>query len=126
MNMHNTIGYDKGPTSSECISFNYGVHNKKGVNNNTPNPAPLATISTRANRIICTLWLQQWQSSARSLPNPDLVKAPPKTNVLKLQEGLRKAESSPVIQLRTGINGLDAFLFQARVPSVSSLSVAAA
>jgi hypothetical protein len=39
---------------------------------------------------------------------------------LKLHEGLRKAESSLAIQLRTGINGLDAFLFQARVPSVSS------
>jgi hypothetical protein len=33
---------------------------------------------------------------------------------------LRKAESSLAIELRTGVNGLDAFLFQARVPSVSS------
>jgi hypothetical protein len=49
-----------------------------------------------------------------------LVEAPPGTDVLKLHEGLRKAESSLAIQLRTGTNGLDAFLFQARVPSVSS------
>jgi hypothetical protein len=41
-------------------------------------------------------------------------------DVLKFHEGLRKAESSLAIQLRTGRNGLDAFLFQARVPSVPS------
>jgi hypothetical protein len=50
-----------------------------------------------------------------------LVKVPPGTDVLKLHKGLRKAESSLAIQLRTGTNGLHAFLFQARVPSVSSL-----
>ncbi len=79
----------------------------------------LANISTRANRKINALGLQQWQSSAKSPPNPNLVEAPLGTNVLKLQEGLRKAESLLAIQLRTGLNGLDAFLFQARVPSVS-------
>jgi hypothetical protein len=85
-----------------------------------------AAISTRANRKINALWLQQWQSSAKSPPNPDLVEAPPGTDVLKLHEGLRKAESSLAIQLRTGTNGLDAFLFQARVPSVPSPSAAVA
>jgi hypothetical protein len=49
-----------------------------------------------------------------------LVEAAPGTDVLKLHEELRKAESSLAIQLRTGINGLDAFFFQARVSSVSS------
>jgi hypothetical protein len=49
-----------------------------------------------------------------------LVEAPPGTNVLKLHEGLRKAESLLAIQLRMGVNGLDAFLLQARVPSVPS------
>jgi hypothetical protein len=49
-----------------------------------------------------------------------LVEASPGTNVLKLHEGLRKAESLLAIQLRTGVNGLDAFLFQVRVPSVPS------
>jgi hypothetical protein len=44
----------------------------------------------------------------------------PGTDVLKLYEGLRKAESSLAIQLRTGTSGLDTFLFQARVPSVPS------
>ncbi len=83
-------------------------------------PRRPATITTRANRKINTLWLQQWQSSAKSPPHPDLVEAPPGTDVLKLHEGLQKAESSLAIQLRTGVNCLDAFLFQARVPSVPS------
>jgi hypothetical protein len=77
-------------------------------------------MSTRANRKINALWLQQWQSSAKSPPKPDLVEAPPGTDVLKLYEGLRMAESLLASQLRTGTNGLDAFLFQARVPSVPS------
>jgi hypothetical protein len=49
-----------------------------------------------------------------------LVEAFPGTDVLKLHERLRKAESLLAIQLRMGTNGLDAFFFQARVPSVSS------
>ncbi len=83
-------------------------------------PSCPAAISTRANRKINVLLLQQWQSSAKSLPKPDLVEAPPGKDLLKLQEGLRKAESSLAIQLRMGTNGLDAILFQARVPSVPS------
>jgi hypothetical protein len=67
--------------------------------------------------IIC---LQQWQSLAKSSPNLNLIQAPPGTNNLKLHEGLRKAECLLAIQLRMGTNGLDAFLFQARVPSVPS------
>jgi hypothetical protein len=42
------------------------------------------------------------------------------TNVLKLHEGLRKAESLLAIKLRMGVNGEDAFLFQAMVSSVAS------
>jgi hypothetical protein len=49
-----------------------------------------------------------------------LVEAPLETDVLKLHEGLRKAESLLAIQLRTEINGLDAYLFHTRVPSMSS------
>jgi hypothetical protein len=66
------------------------------------NPRHPATISTRANCKINAFWLQQWQSSAKSPPNLDLVEAPPGTDVLKLHEGLRKAESSLAIQLRRG------------------------
>jgi hypothetical protein len=49
-----------------------------------------------------------------------LVEAPPGIDVLKLHEGLRKAESSLAVDLKTGTNGLDAFIVQARVPSVPS------
>jgi hypothetical protein len=63
-------------------------------------PRHPATISTRANRKINALWLHQWQSSAKSPPNPDLVEAPLGTDVLKLHKGLRKAESLLAIQLR--------------------------
>jgi hypothetical protein len=41
-------------------------------------------------------------------------------DILKLHEGLPKAESSLAIQLRMETNGLDTFLFQAQVPSVPS------
>jgi hypothetical protein len=75
-----------------------------------------AAISTRANRKIDALWLQQWQSSAKSPPNYNLVKTPPGTVVLKLYKGLRKAESSLAIQLGTGTNGLDAFSFRLESP----------
>jgi hypothetical protein len=40
-----------------------------------------------------------------------LVKTAPGTDVLKLHEELRKAESPLAIQLRTGINGLEVLLF---------------
>ncbi len=73
---------------------------------------------TRANCKINTLWLRQWQSLAKSPPSPDLVKSPSGTNVLKLHEGLKKAESTLAIQLRTGTNDSDAFFFQAQLPSV--------
>jgi hypothetical protein len=83
-------------------------------------PRRSATVLTRANRKINPLWLQQLQSLAKSPPKPDLVKAPLMRDVLKLHEGLKKAESLLAIQLRTGTNGPDAFLFQARVPVVPS------
>jgi hypothetical protein len=41
-------------------------------------------------------------------------------DVLKLHEGHQKVQSLLAIQLRTGTDGLDAFLFKARVPSVYS------
>jgi hypothetical protein len=49
-----------------------------------------------------------------------LIEAPPATNVLELYERLKTLESSLDIKLKMGINGLNPFLFQARVPSMSS------
>jgi hypothetical protein len=53
-------------------------------------------------------------------PNFKLVVAPLGTDLLKLLERLKKAESLLAIQLRTGTNSLDIILFQASVPSVTS------
>jgi hypothetical protein len=64
--------------------------------------------------------LQQWQSSAKSPLNLNPVEALLGTNALKLNEGLRKAESSLAIQLRTGINGMDTIFVQAKVHSIFS------
>jgi len=43
---------------------------------------------------------------------------PPTRAVLKLHSGLRKAESSVLVQARTGRIGLAKFLYKYRVPSV--------
>jgi hypothetical protein len=56
----------------------------------------------------------------KALPIAIRSRPPLGTDVLQLHEGLRKAESSLDIQLRMGVDGLDAFLYQARVPSVPS------
>jgi hypothetical protein len=84
------------------------------------NPRCPGTISTRANCKINALWLQQWQSSAKRPPNPDLVEATLGTNFLKLHERLRKAVSLLSIQLRTETIGCDFFILWAIVPSVPS------
>jgi hypothetical protein len=42
---------------------------------------------------IKALLLKQWRSSAKSPPNPNLVKAPLSTDILKLYEELMNAES---------------------------------
>ncbi len=55
-----------------------------------------------------------------------MVEAPPGTAILKLYEGLRKAESSLAIQLRLGTNGLDAFLSRPESPFCFPHSAAAA
>jgi hypothetical protein len=60
------------------------------------------SITTRANCKINTLRLLKCQSSAKSSPNHDLVEPPLGTNILKLFEGLRKAESLLAIQLKKG------------------------
>jgi hypothetical protein len=47
-------------------------------------------------------------------------------NILKLHEGPRKAENMLAIQLKTGINVLDAFLFRPGSPLCCLFSAAAA
>jgi hypothetical protein len=45
---------------------------------------------------------------------------PPDPKVLKLHSGLRKAESSALVQFRTGCTGLARFLHKSRVPGIES------
>ena len=55
------------------------------------------------------------------LPNQSLSLAlPPDPKVLKLYSGLRKTESSALVQFRTGCTGPAHFLYKARVPGVES------
>ncbi len=91
---------------------------KQWVPHNDPRCS--VTILTRANCKSNGHCLQQQKSSAKSPSNPKLVEDPPGINVLKLHQGLKTAESLLAIHLRMVTNGLDAFLFQPRVPPVSS------
>ena len=46
--------------------------------------------------------------------------APPNKAVLKLHSGLKKAESSVLVQARTGRIGLARFLYSRKVPGIQS------
>jgi len=50
----------------------------------------------------------------------DRILRPPDPKILKLHSGLQKAESSALVQFRTGRTGLAHFLYRARVPGVES------
>jgi hypothetical protein len=64
-------------------------------------------------------WSRRWQATARP-DSWDRVLRPPDPKVLKLHSGLRKAESSALVQFRTGCTGLARFLHKARVPGIES------
>ena len=71
-------------------------------------------------------WLHKWQQSQTSRQNqtsraPAATKKPPDKHVLKLHKGLHKAESSILVQARTGKIGLRDFLFKRRVLGFDSL-----
>jgi hypothetical protein len=74
--------------------------------------------TTEIKRVL-KAWTRRWQASTR--PDTwDRVLRPPDPKVLKLHTGLRKAESSALIQFRTGCTGLAYFLYKARVPGMES------
>ncbi|KAF7160205.1 hypothetical protein CNMCM6106_007641 [Aspergillus hiratsukae] len=63
-----------------------------------------------------TRWEERWRAAPRSAA--EAVPQPPDARVLQLHEGLHKAESSILTQLRTGKIGLADFLHKAGVPEV--------
>ncbi len=74
--------------------------------------------STEKERVI-EAWTRRWQASTK----PDVwdrILRPPDPKILKLHSGLQKAESSALVQFRTGRTGLAHFLYRARVPGVES------
>jgi hypothetical protein len=74
--------------------------------------------STESKRVL-EAWVRRWQASTR--PDTwDRVLRPPDPKILKLHIGLRKAESSALVQFRTGCTGLAYFLYKARVPGIES------
>jgi hypothetical protein len=65
-----------------------------------------------------TRWEERWRAAPRSAA--EALPQPPDAKVLRLHEGLHKAESSILTQLRTGKIGLADFLYKAGVPEVAS------
>jgi hypothetical protein len=61
-----------------------------------------------------------WQASAKSPAPSASIEAPPSTDVLALHQLLRKPKMALAVHIRTGKNDFNAFLYQARVPSVLS------
>jgi hypothetical protein len=72
---------------------------------------------------VLVAWKTRWQEQEAKRKEGDIwdqVKGPPDPKILKLHKGLRKAESSVLIQLRTGRTGLRHFLNRVRVPGYES------
>jgi hypothetical protein len=84
------------------------------------NPRRPLSLKTRAKRKAQQSCHSMWQASAPSPAPLTSIEAPPGTEVLALHQLLRKPESALALQLRTGKNGFNAFLYQARVPSLLS------
>ncbi len=78
------------------------------------------SLRTRTLRKAQQSWHSMWQTSAKSPAPSTSIEAPPSTDVLALHQLLRKPETALAVQLRTGKNGFNAFLYQARVPTVLS------
>jgi hypothetical protein len=62
-------------------------------------------------------WHSMWQASAKSPAPSTSIEAPPSTDVLALHWYLQKPETALAVQLRTGKNSFNAFLY---LPSVLS------
>ncbi len=65
-------------------------------------------------------WHSMWQASAESPAPSTSIESPPSTDVLALHQHLQKLVTALAVQLQTGKNSFNDFLYQARVPSVLS------
>ena len=65
-------------------------------------------------------WREKENQRAQIHSQWDQIKRPPDPKILQLHKGLKKAESSMLIQLRTGRIGLNYFLNKAKVPGYES------
>jgi hypothetical protein len=65
-------------------------------------------------------WRSMWQASAKCPAPSTSIEAPPSTDVLALHQLLRKPELALAVQLKTGKNCFNTFLYLAHVPSVTS------
>jgi hypothetical protein len=74
----------------------------------------------RVMQIAQQSWHSMRQASAKSPAPSTSIEAPPSTDVLALQQLLRKPKMAMAVQIRTQKNGFNTFLYQARVPSVLS------
>jgi hypothetical protein len=64
-------------------------------------------------KLMLKKWTERWEKLRRS--HSEVIEQPPQKATLNLHQGLRKAESSIFIQLRTGKIGLADFLHKAKV-----------
>ena len=91
---------------------------------------PMDQWDWREKKLVLKDWEKRWHTENKRLgcivrPSVDLGKnevvpkdPPPMKQVLKLYEGLRKAESALLVQARTGRIGLAKFLYSRKVPSI--------
>ncbi len=65
-------------------------------------------------------WVTAWEGSVK--PRVSIAaQQPPSRDRLALHRGLEKAESSVLVQARTGVIGLREYLFRRRVPEIDTL-----
>jgi hypothetical protein len=72
-----------------------------------------------AKRRVQQAWLQQWQASSPHPANTSSIEASPGSDVFGTSSASTKARVVPC-SAATGKNSFNAFLYQARVPTISS------
>ena len=86
-----------------------------------PSPVPVDWArdwAENAKQKVMSEWQRRWRSGER--PWGEIHGRPPDKSNLKLYKGLTKARCSILIQLRSGMTGLAAFLYWRKVPGYSS------